>query len=353
VHWTGYGVSLVNPLGRPADKDLQAMAGVPVFQVLVVTATTALACAASRTPQTAPPAELAPLPGAQSVQAGPAPDRANAPRVTYTLNEPFPASATLAALDAMLRRRGLTAAPTSTFDPDRASSHALGWSAGARTRRGQRTAIHSWVGDWRDTDGRVVEYALFYESPLAGDAPPAAAPATQTLHVQGELQSAAMANAMAAYARQDGPAPPGDSLSEIDADVFTAIVRTLPLGAGPGEPPIALVARSRPICAGGASAGCIPDRVLAATDRPSQAAALRSRNESAHPTPAVSISRSINVASFAASKTPVLWCSLPGYALGQALVICSERTRGGGTSTIAIDLPYRAGWNNSVIRQIR
>jgi hypothetical protein len=312
---------------------------------------TVLACGASRTPQTAPPAEIAPLPGAQNVQAGPVPDRGNAPGITYTLNETFPASVTLAAIDAMLRQRGFTAAPTTTFDPDRASSHALGWSAVARTRKGQRMATHFWTGDWRDKDGRVVEYALIYESPLAGDAPPAA-PATQTLNVQGELQSAEMATAIASNARQLGPAPPGDSLSEIDAEVFSTIVRQLPLLGTAPEPPIALVTRSRPICAGAASAGCIADPVLAATDRPSQAAALRSRNESAQRTPTVSGSSSIDVASFAASKNHVLWCSLPGYALGQALVICSER-RTGETSTIAIDLEYRERWRLSLTRPIR
>jgi hypothetical protein len=107
------------------------------------------------------------------------------------------------------------------------------------------------------------------------------------------------------------------------------------------------------ICAGAASAGCIADPVLAATDRPSHAAALRSRNDSAHPTPAVSGSPSIDVASFAASKTHVLWCSLPGYALGQALVICSERTRAGETSTISIALKYGAAWHIADIGPIR
>lgn len=140
------------------------MANTPSLPTALYLLVTALGCANAASRQ-----ELAKLPTCLMVPDGardvyPSFERDGRISVTYTLNTPYPADHILSSIEEALRGAGWTPLLEDFLNPGLRSSHVRGWTQFGDASRPPPTEVHQWLGDWTDSSGNVLVYALQYRS---------------------------------------------------------------------------------------------------------------------------------------------------------------------------------------------
>jgi hypothetical protein len=129
-----------------------------------------LACGTPTTTPAPLPDGLLVAPGAVDVKTPKAYEGA----VTYLVREAYPADTLLGFLRQELASRGWTPQNEGVFSPGEESSHVRGWSE--MLIEGEKHApddppdvahVYEWHGEWRDKNGGVASYSLWYREPEA------------------------------------------------------------------------------------------------------------------------------------------------------------------------------------------
>jgi len=250
------------------------------------------------------------------------------------VDQPFPATSLIATIDATLRDAGWQALQTDALNPGSPSSQVVGWDSYVDGRQTPKRTIHAWGASWRSASGDLATYFFRYESPVTADGFAAASPSTRTVKVVAVHNPAAAAAALIESSHRmltaAGQAV-SSGLSREDADVLRSIAEGFPLRPS-------LVNRSRPVCRGATEDACVRSQTIEwVKPLPGLIAAFGDRNQTSEDLPTVAGVPSVGSDLWARpSNGPnsgaanawggvYLWCSLPGYSLGEAVVECATR----------------------------
>ena len=89
----------------------------------------------------------------------------------YRVDEEFPAKKALEAIRSDLRRRGWQPAEVDFLNPDTPTSHRRGWGSYVDATVTPEERVDAWLGDWTNSAGDVVRYALEYRRAVGEQRP--------------------------------------------------------------------------------------------------------------------------------------------------------------------------------------
>ncbi|HKW02959.1 MAG TPA: hypothetical protein VJN96_24250 [Vicinamibacterales bacterium] len=306
-------------------------------RVALVSAVLLTGCGRHDVPPQSVPPDLIVYAGARDVRTAQRPGQIE---VSYEVDQPFPATGLIATIDASLRGAGWQALQTDPLNPGNPSSQVVGWSSFVDERQKPNRTVHAWMSSWRSASGDLATYSFRYESPVTtADGFAVSSPSTSTMKVVGIHHSAKAASALIeSSGRILTAAGQGISsgLSREDADVLKGIAESFPLRPS-------LINRSRPMCRGAIEDACVASQTIAwVKPLPGLVAAFSDRNRTSEDLPTLAGVPSVgpdawtrptngpNPSGANAWGGVNLWCSLPGYSLGEAIVACMTRPAAAG-----------------------
>jgi hypothetical protein len=269
--------------------------------------------------------------------------------VHYRLDENYPALVYLDTLDDTLFDQGWQRRLDDLLEPDAVGSHVRGWADYLVAHGAKSTPTNQWMAEWSNAAGEVAMYTLKYEStPIPSDATQwMTSPDNTRLEVVGIHYPAPIARLLAQQAGQIAVSNPAvlkrspPDVATTDAKVLETILTNVNMAGHLDE--VTLAPMTRPVCKTAMpTSGCFP------SEKPSGPRALtRSlvvRSAETRPTPGHT---SVPAASPLARKASrqgrgLLSCSLPGYFLGDALVVCAIVVEGKSRGDVVYAL-RRAG----------
>jgi len=87
-------------------------------------------------------------------------------QVSYHVQEKFPGSHVIGFIASGLRKAGWTASSMDFMNPDSDPSVLRKWTESIDGRKGPYMCVQSWIGQWKDGSGNIVEYIYRYQSPI-------------------------------------------------------------------------------------------------------------------------------------------------------------------------------------------
>ena len=301
-------------------------------------------CARRQVPPQSVPPDLIVYGGARDVRVA---ERPGQIEVSYVVDQPFPATSLIATIDATLRDAGWQALQTDPLNPGGPSSQVVGWDSFVDGRQTPKRTVHMWGASWRSASGDRATYFFRYESPVTADGFAVASPSTSIVKVIGVHNPAAAATAMTESSQRlltaAGQAV-SSGLSGEDADVLKGIAEGFRLRPS-------LVNRSRPICRAAIEDSCVTSQTIEwVKPLPGLIAAFGDRNRTSEDSPTIAGVLSVGSDVWASGGTNAwgglnLWCSLPGYSLGEAVVACATRTAAGKIQETIYVLERQDSWH--------
>jgi hypothetical protein len=158
--------------------------------VTLVLAFAALACRQSPKPPAIDPTSslpqvLAPLADAREIQQKVVPGHGAG--VSYTIQAEYPALNVVNEIVTRAAVSGWEPLSEDFFNKGIPTSHVRGWTSYLDLSRSPQAAMHQWQSGWRNADGDLLEYSLWYRSENVRGARPPDKPENRTLFVTGQI----------------------------------------------------------------------------------------------------------------------------------------------------------------------